>query len=265
MINPITLLIVACVLANFGLWLMLPREPADQRVPTAGKAGAASRWFGAILLAMSAGLLAARLPLLAAVTTQGLFYVFAGVTLVGAVGTITSRRAVYAGAWFGLAVVGSAALMLLVGAQFTALAVIAVYVGAVLVTLLFVLMLADPEGDAPCDRLSLDPSLSAGVAVLLIGLMTAIVAGEIKGVASKGTAASDATAAAPAEMPARQAKPTSTGQIGAALYSRALPTVLIAGLLLFIALVGAVVVAERGRIEAEETHQPEAQARGNTG
>jgi len=175
-------------------------------------------------------------------------------TLVGAVGTVTSRRPVCAGAWFGFSVIGSAALMLLVGAQFTALAVIAVYVGAVLVTLLFVLMLADPEGAAPCDRLSLDPSLSAGVAVLLVGLMTAIVAGEMAGEGVMTSAVSgDSVTVAADEVPASEARPTSTGQIGAALYSRARPTVLVAGLLLFVALVGAVVVAERGRIEQQES------------
>ena len=59
-----------------------------------------------------------------------------------AVATISFRNPVYCAIWFGMTLTGTAGLFLLAGAEFLAVATLVVYAGAILVTFLFVLMLA---------------------------------------------------------------------------------------------------------------------------
>ena len=75
-------------------------------------------------------------------------------TIVAAVATVTFRNPVYCAIWFGMTLTGTAGLFLFAGAEFLAVATLVVYAGAILVTFLFVLMLAQPEGDASYDRRS---------------------------------------------------------------------------------------------------------------
>ena len=56
--------------------------------------------------------------------------------------------------WFAISLLGTAGLFLFEGAQFIGVATVAVYAGAIVVTFLFVLMLAQPEGLAFFDRMS---------------------------------------------------------------------------------------------------------------
>jgi NADH-quinone oxidoreductase subunit J len=72
-----------------------------------------------------------------------LFYLFAGVLIGAAVGVITSRNPVYSALYLVLAFVQSAALWLLIEAEFLAVVLVLVYVGAVMVLFLFVVMMLD--------------------------------------------------------------------------------------------------------------------------
>ena len=72
-----------------------------------------------------------------------LFYVFAAVLVLAALGVITSRNPVHAALFLVLAFVQSAALWLLLEAEFLAVVLILVYVGAVMVLFLFVVMMLD--------------------------------------------------------------------------------------------------------------------------
>ena len=80
--------------------------------------------------------------------------VFAVITVASAAATIASRSPVYSAIWFAVSLLGTAGLLLLQGAQFLGIATVAVYAGAIVVTFLFVLMLAQPEGHAYYDRVS---------------------------------------------------------------------------------------------------------------
>ena len=75
--------------------------------------------------------------------TGVLFYVFAAVLLVAALGVITSRNPVHSALFLVLAFVQSAFLWLLIEAEFLAIALVLVYVGAVMVLFLFVVMMLD--------------------------------------------------------------------------------------------------------------------------
>ena len=72
-----------------------------------------------------------------------LFYTFAAILLVAAVGVISSRNPVHSALFLVLAFVQSAALWLLIEAEFLALVLVLVYVGAVMVLFLFVVMMLD--------------------------------------------------------------------------------------------------------------------------
>ncbi len=72
-----------------------------------------------------------------------LFYAFAAILLVAAVGVITARNPVHSALFLVLAFVQSAALWLLIDAEFLAIVLVLVYVGAVMVLFLFVVMMLD--------------------------------------------------------------------------------------------------------------------------
>src|ERR1043165_3107781 len=74
---------------------------------------------------------------------QGLFYAFATVLVLSALGVIVSRNPVYSALSLVLCFVTSAAVWLLIEAEFLAIVLVLVYVGAVMVLFLFVVMMLD--------------------------------------------------------------------------------------------------------------------------
>ncbi len=78
-----------------------------------------------------------------AVLVQILFYVFATLLVAGALGVITARNPVYSVLFLVFCFINSAAIWLLVGAEFLAIVLVLVYVGAVMVLFLFVVMMLD--------------------------------------------------------------------------------------------------------------------------
>src|SRR5271156_1176698 len=71
------------------------------------------------------------------------FYLFAAVVVVSALMTIASRNPVHSVLWLIMAFFNAAGLMVLVGAEFIAMLLVIVYVGAVAVLFLFVVMMLD--------------------------------------------------------------------------------------------------------------------------
>ena len=94
------------------------------------------------------------------------------VTVISAAAAVTFRSPVYCAIWFALSLLGTAGLFLFQGAQFLGVATIVVYAGAILVTFLFVLMLAQPQGHAYYDRVSWEALLSAVTGAVLVGILT---------------------------------------------------------------------------------------------
>ena len=78
-----------------------------------------------------------------AVLVDILFYVFATLLIAGALGVITARNPVYSALFLVFAFINSAAIWLLAGAEFLAIVLVLVYVGAVMVLFLFVVMMLD--------------------------------------------------------------------------------------------------------------------------
>ena len=217
-----------------GMWLLLPRGRAP------------GRRCGALLGLASLGILAYVMPPLGELAGAVVFYVLAGMTVISAVCAVTFRSPVYCAIWFALSLLGTAALFLFQGAQFLGVATIVVYAGAILVTFLFVLMLAQPEGDAFYDRISWEGLLAASTGALMVGVLTLTLVWVLNNprederpVPPFSTAQLDAKILSPGDHMAR---------LGSELFSRYLIAVEVAGTLLLVALVGAVaIVATAGR------------------
>ena len=162
------------------------------------------------------------------------FYLFATLTIAPALAVIFARNPVHSVLWLILAFFNAAGLMLLVGAEFIAMLLVIVYVGAVAVLFLFVVMMLD------IDFASLRRGFTAN---LPFGIIVAIVLlGEI-------FVANSAWKAGPTIS--GHAIPATTQPnivaIGQLLYSRYLFAFEIAGLILLVAMIGAIVLTHRSR------------------
>jgi NADH-quinone oxidoreductase subunit J len=158
------LILLGAILAGVGLWGLLPGATVRARL------------LGAVLAAAGLGLVAAQVPGVGGWIDQSLFSLLAVVAVGSAAGAISLRNPVYAAIWFGMSLVATAGLLLFQGAQFLAVATIIVYAGAILVTFLFVLMLAEPSGRAPYDRQAWEGLVSALSGALLVGILSLTVA-----------------------------------------------------------------------------------------
>jgi NADH-quinone oxidoreductase subunit J len=137
------------------------------------------------------------------------------------------------------------------GAQFLGVATIVVYAGAILVTFLFVLMLAQPEGQAPYDRVSWAAPLSALSGALLVGLLTFILADVFQNPVVEQRPISQFSEAQLADgVLADQHMAT----LGRWLFGRQLVSIEVIGTLLLVALVGAVAIV--GQIHRRERGGP---------
>ena len=162
------------------------------------------------------------------------FYLFAVVVIASGVFTIASRNPVHSVLWLILAFFNAAGLMVLVGAEFIAMLLVIVYVGAVAVLFLFVVMMLD------IDFASLRRGFTAN---LPFGIIIALVlAGEVIVAALSWKAGP--TLSGHAIPAAAQPNIVALGQL---LYSRYLFAFEIAGLILLVAMVGAIVLTHRSR------------------
>ncbi|WP_025294480.1 NADH-quinone oxidoreductase subunit J [Sphingomonas sanxanigenens] len=166
------------------------------------------------------------------------FYVFAAVVIASAAMTITSRNPVHSVLWLILAFFNAAGLMLIIGAEFIAMLLVIVYVGAVAVLFLFVVMMLDVDF----------AELRAGFTKYLpIGLLLAIVlAVEIAFGLGVWKAGAIEIGAGAAPTPDAAVVPNIQA-IGRLLYSRYLYIFEAAGLVLLVAMIGAIVLTHRAR------------------
>ena len=164
------------------------------------------------------------------------FYLFASVVVLSAVLTISARNPVHSVLWLILAFFNAAGLMLILGAEFIAMLLVIVYVGAVAVLFLFVVMMLDI--DFAEARQGFTRYLPFGL------LIAAVLIAEVLIATSAWNAGpiilANRTGVMPAAMP-------NTEAMGALLYTKYLYLVEAAGLVLLVALIGAVVLTHRAR------------------
>ncbi len=172
-ISPI-LLYVACALGAVGVALALPKKSFSPFI-VGGLVAAAA--LGLLLVGLGVAAGPANLPNIH-------FYIFSAIALFGAIKVITHPRPVYSALFFILTILASCGLYLILSAEFMAFALVIVYAGAILITYLFVIMLATeaPSNEAlealsDYDRFSREP-LSATIAgFVLLGALSSVLAG----------------------------------------------------------------------------------------
>ena len=199
------------------------------------------------------------------------FYVFGISALVTAVATVTARNPIHSALWFAAVVLATCGLFLLEGAQFLAAGTIIVYAGAIIVTFLFVIMLAQMEGRAAYDRASRSPFRATWTCfILFFGLVWSLFhierpqaavfdrtdiearfprTGELTKIARAHRSTQVGAVLQKAERPtmrltdeAGRLKPHVAG-LGETLYTDHLVVVELAGALLFAGLIGAIAIA----------------------
>ena len=167
------------------------------------------------------------------------FYLFATVTIASGFMVIASRNPVHSVLFLILAFVNAAGLFLMMGAEFLAMILVIVYVGAVAVLFLFVVMMLDV--DFAELRQGFLQNLPVGVLIGVVFLLelVAVISSYVVDpglIRSPGTAAPAATAI------------TNTEAIGLVLYTRYFYFFQAAGLILLVAMVGAIVLTLRERL-----------------
>jgi NADH-quinone oxidoreductase subunit J len=167
--------------------------------------------------------------------TGVLFYAFAAVLIVAALGVITSRNPVHAALFLVLAFVQSAFLWLLVEAEFLAIALVLVYVGAVMVLFLFVVMMLDINVEEL--RKGFTRYLPLGAAVALIVVLEI---GHVIWFRSQGLQFVTAPQPLPADV-------SNTKALGAVLYTEHVYAFEIASVILLLAIVAAITLTMRKR------------------
>jgi NADH-quinone oxidoreductase subunit J len=166
------------------------------------------------------------------------FYVFAFVVMASAAMVVVSRNPVYSVLFLILAFFNAAALFLLLGAEFIAMILIIVYVGAVAVLFLFVVMMLDINLTQLREGFLTYLPVGALIGVVLLAeilLGLGVIGGDPGSLAALNTAG-------PQVLPVEN-----TRAIGRVLYTQYFYLFQVAGVVLLVAMIGAIVLTLRAR------------------
>lgn len=189
LISPVVLY-AACALGAVGVVLAMPRKKVAPFV------------VGAILAALAFGVVMVGLGVKARQAGEGhlpsvYFYVFSVLALGSALRVITHPRPIYSALYFILTIIASSGLYLILQAEFMAFALIIVYAGAILITYMFVIMLASEgasedatEGAEEYDRVAREPVVATLAGFVLLAALTSMLGGGV----GRGVAGGDGVA-----------------------------------------------------------------------
>ena len=172
----------------------------------------------------------------------GLFYAFAALLLFAAFKVITARNPVHAALYLVLAFFQASALWILLKAEFLAIALVLVYVGAVMVLFLFVVMMLDINIDAARKGFWKHFPLAAAVGTLIALEMAAVLMGgfrlseQPKPVLGIGEVA---------------AQVSNTKELGRVLYTEYLYPLEVAAVILLVAIIAAIALTLRERKDSK--------------
>jgi NADH-quinone oxidoreductase subunit J len=167
------------------------------------------------------------------------FYIFSAVLVASAIMVVFSKNPVHSVLFLILAFFNAAGLFILLGAEFVAMILVIVYVGAVAVLFLFVVMMLDINFAEL--RQGINTYLPFGIflgVVLFIELVFLVFQGLVP------TQSAQLVAAAPAPMAADMSNTRALGQL---IYTHYLYVFQVAGLILLVAMIGAIVLTLRHR------------------
>lgn len=172
-----------------------------------------------------------------------LFYIFSAILVIAALRVVTARNPVHAVLFLVLAFFNASGLWLLLQAEFLAIALIVVYVGAVMVLFLFVVMMLDINLERLRQGFWGNLWLGGPIAVLMVVEMVAVLSARSFG---------------PEAMPAPAAAAGSnTKALGVAIYTDYVYPFELASVILLVALIAAVVLNLRQRRDNKQLHPSE--------
>ena len=166
-----------------------------------------------------------------------MFYLFAGVVVASAVMVIVARNPVHSVLYLILAFFNSAGLFVLLGAEFLAMVLVIVYVGAVAVLFLFVVMMLDIDFTRLREGFLHYLPVGAAVGLVLLAELTVVVGGHFMAPVA-GMAPPQAPGAGEAH---------NTQALGQLLFTDYFYLFQAAGLILLVAMIGAIVLTHRKR------------------
>jgi NADH-quinone oxidoreductase subunit J len=166
------------------------------------------------------------------------FYLFAGIAVLAGLMVITARNPVHSVLFLILAFFNAAGLFVLLGAEFLAMILVVVYVGAVAVLFLFVVMMLDINFSAL--RRGIKQHLALGLAVGVVLLAELVIVVGAWAVAPEVAAHTAAVVTSPVTA-------TNTQALGAIIYTRYIYAFEGSGLILLVAMIGAIVLTLRTR------------------
>ena len=166
------------------------------------------------------------------------FYLFAFMVIASGVFTILSRNPVHSVLWLIMAFFNGAGLMVLLGAEFIAMLLVIVYVGAVAVLFLFVVMMLDI--DFAELRAGFIKNFPLGMLLALVLLAELVLGAGAYRAGALQLGVTDGASATPAGV-------SNIAAIGGLLYSRYIFLFEAAGIILLVAMIGAIVLTHRQR------------------
>lgn len=172
------------------------------------------------------------------------FYVFAFALIASALGVITMRNAVHSVLLLVLAFFSASALWLLMFAEFLAITLVLVYVGAVMVLFLFVVMMLDINFAKLREGFWKYMPVAAAVSIAMVVQMALLLTSKSMGAAAALT---------PALLTAKAASPaySNTKELGRVLYTQYLLPFELAAVILLVAIVAAIALTLRPKREAK--------------
>jgi len=170
------------------------------------------------------------------------FYIFAAILIGSAAAVVTSRNPVHSVLFLILAFFNAAALFLIAGAEFLAMILVIVYVGAVAVLFLFVVMMLDVNFGQLREGYQRYLPVGATVGAVLFGELLLVLGGW-----------QFAPQASTLRLSATPANVSNTQALGRLIYTDYVFLFQMAGLILMVAMIGAIVLTHRER--ATSRHQ----------
>jgi NADH-quinone oxidoreductase subunit J len=246
------LILVLCLIAGVATVFALP-----------GHREVTLRKVGGVILVGTGLILAA--SIVGSSGSSGLyFWIFSAIALGSALRVVTHSKPVYSALYFVLTVFASAGLFVLLEAEFMAAALVLIYAGAILVTYVFVIMLASQAtGDgthmtqmATYDSNSREPAAAAAVGFALMGVLLFVIFDRADHlIAPSGPVIlltqADGTAPEP-EIPITGAN-QDTQQLGMYLFRHQMVQLEISGIMLLVSMVGAIIISRRKLVMTPST------------
>jgi NADH-quinone oxidoreductase subunit J len=172
----------------------------------------------------------------------GLFYVFSAILLFAAFRVITARNPVHAALFLVLAFFQAAAIWILLKAEFLAITLVLVYVGAVMVLFLFVIMMMDINMDEVRQGFWKHFPLAAGIGALIALEMGFVLMGGFR--LTEG----------PQTPEVLVAQANNTKALGVLLYTKYIYPMEIAAVLLLVGIIAAIALTLRERKDSKHVH-----------